>query len=194
MMWLLSLLGAGGLVAGLVFVPGAFPAVIAALSALLGLIRRNPWQCAVVVLCALSLWFLHGRSDARDELAAIHAAQKSAATAQVTVNHEPARKSGAIARTSDDEAPAYYASVSRAAADHAVRVPSGHSISRPDLPGADRSEQGVHGPSPAADLVCRPEADDAQIVTAAGRAAKMHQESLDLIASGVAVPSTEELR
>lgn len=162
--------------------------------ALFGFVGRYPWQSATIAALCLAAWALHARNDARDELAAIHTAQKANTTAQVTVNHEPARKSGAIARTSDDEAPAYYASVSRAAADHAVRLPNPHPVSGPDLPRTDRAEQGVHRPVEPAALVCRPEVEDAQLIAAAARAAEMYQESLDLIASGAAVPSTEGLR
>lgn len=147
----------------------------------------HPREVIIIALCALSLWFLHGRQDARQELADIRAAQKVAGQAQVAVNHEPARKSEEIARTSNAEAPAYYDSVRRAAAANSVRRTC--PVSGPDLPRADSAEQGVHGPDAAAELVCRPAVEDSQIVTAAARGAEMRQEGLDLIALGVAVPS-----
>ncbi len=158
-----------------------------AAGAALGWIVRWPWQFALIAALLVCGWLWHGRNEARDELAAIHAAQKQATAAQAAVNHEPARKSQAIAEKSDAEAPAYYADVRRAAADNSVRVRDPRPISGPDLPGADRSEPGIHGPDPAADLVCRPEVEDGQLVNAASRAAEMHQEALDLIDAGVAV-------
>jgi hypothetical protein len=160
-----------------------------AASAAFGWIRTNPLLALVIGLGCLSAWLWHGWDKADQRIAQIEAAQKGAASAQVAANHVPAAKSQAIAEKSNAEAPAYYDGVRRAAADHAIRVPSGNSISRPDLPGTDSAEQGIHGPAGSPDLVCRPGPDDSQLVTAAGRAAKMHQEALDLIAAGVAVPT-----
>lgn len=57
-----------------------------AISALFGFIREYPWQFACIALCCLSLWFLHGRSSARDELADRIAAEKAATGAQRRVN------------------------------------------------------------------------------------------------------------
>lgn len=58
MTWLLSALGIGGVGAALFFIPGLLPRAIEAAGALLGVVRRNPWQCAVLALvlaCGL-LW------------------------------------------------------------------------------------------------------------------------------------------
>lgn len=79
--WLISLLGLGGIGAALFFIPGAIPAVVGALSALLSLIRRNPWQCALIagLLVCGRLW--HGKAKAIDQRdAAI--AQKAAQIAE----------------------------------------------------------------------------------------------------------------
>lgn len=84
MTWLLSLLGVGGIAAALIFIPGALPAAIQALGALIGAIRRNPWQFAVLALLCLSAWFWHGkRSETRRADAWHHAwqAQKNASDA-----------------------------------------------------------------------------------------------------------------
>ena len=160
-----------------------------AATAALGLVTRYPLQCALIAALCLSAWLWRGKHHAQAELAAIHAAQKTAGAAQAAVNHEPARVSGIIASNSDAQAPAYYDAVRRAAADHAVSL-RGKGLSCPArLPGADSAVEGVHGPDTLADVVPLAQGDYDQLVYAAARAAQMHAESLELIAAGVAVAS-----
>lgn len=102
----------------------------------------------------------------------------------------PSSDSSAAARRSDAQAPAYYASVAGAAAAHAGVVRGtcpASSVGNANLPGPDPVTPVNDGPAGAAVMVSRPKADDDLIVAAAGRAAKMHQDALDLIAAGDAV-------
>lgn len=57
-----------------------------AATALFGVVARYPWQAALIAALCLAGWFLHGRTDARSELAAIKAAQEQAHGAQKRVN------------------------------------------------------------------------------------------------------------
>lgn len=157
------------------------------------LARRYPWQAAVIALLALFAWTLHGkhrveqeRDQARHEIAAMVEASKQAKAAQIAVNHEPAKQAQAIAEKSNAESPAYYRSVMSAGDANRVH---GESIcsQHTDLPGTNPPVEGVHGPDPAAEMVSRPKSEDDQLIYAAGRAAEMHQEALDLIARGAAV-------
>lgn len=144
---------------------------------------------AVLLALALTWGYIERHNAAKWKRVAdsTFAAQKSAGEAQSAVNHAPAERSAAIARKSNDEAPAYYTAVQRAASAHAVRLrPEACAASHSDMPRADTPVEGVHGSAPAAPLVCRPFVEDNQIVGAAARAAEMHQEALDLIAEGVA--------
>lgn len=155
--------------------------------------RRHPVEALLIASLAGNVWLWRSKAACEDAARAIPAATARATAAQAAVNHEPARVSGAIARESNATAPAYYAGVRRAAAAHAVRVPRpARPVGPADLPGTDPVEPGVHGPDAAADLVCRPAADDGQILDAAARGAKMRQEGLDLIAAGAAVAETDQ--
>ena len=158
-------------------------------------LRANPWRAVALIallLAAYERWqHVHWRNFGQSVIAAQH----KAAADQTAVNHEPARKSAAIAEKSDAEAPAYYRAVHAAADAHSVRLrtPAGP-LSTPDLPRADRAEPSLHGPAidpgqPSAELVCRPTVEDRWLVGAAARAAEMHQEALDLISEGVAIPA-----
>ncbi len=142
----------------------------------------------LAVLLGLQTWRLE---SARQTIANTRAAQHQAAADQSAVNHQPAQASAAIARQSDAEAPAYYRAVAGAADAHRVRSPA-CPVGGADLPGTDRPSPIDDGPASAPDLVSRPRAEDDQIVHAAARAAQMHQDALDLIAAGVAVPSPAE--
>jgi hypothetical protein len=145
-----------------------------------------------LAVSAAGNWLLWQRGDRyRDRLAAVAKVQHQAGQDQATVNHEPARKSAEIARQSDAQAPAYYADVRRAADSHRVRGPACPPVAA-DMPGTDRAAP-VDDRSPAvADMVSRPRAEDDLIVAAAGRAAQMHADALDLIATGAAVPSDQQ--
>lgn len=128
-------------------------------------------------------------SNANAQIATMKEASRKAEAEQIAINQAPAANAAAIAGKSEHEAPAYYAAARSTADAHAVRVrdPSGVGTSAPaDLPRTDRAVEGVHGPAGPAGLVCRPEVDDRQLVTAAARAAQMHQEAIDLISAGAA--------
>jgi hypothetical protein len=123
-------------------------------------------------------------------IAELPAAQKQAGIDQAAVNQAPAQIAAAIAKGSNHDAPAYYDRVRSAADAAATRVQCPTATGQPgraDLPQPDPAQPGLHGPDPAAELVCRPAVEDGQLVAAAARAAEMHQQALDLIAAGVAV-------
>jgi hypothetical protein len=143
---------------------------------------------ALALSIALNLWLWHRSSRCTAQVRQNHTAQAGATAAQIQANQQPARISAAIARQSDAQAPAYYAAVRSAAAAHTVVMqPRTCPVGPADLPGPDPAVTGLHGPAPASDLVSRPKADDDLIIAAAARGAQMHQEALDLIASGAAV-------
>jgi hypothetical protein len=125
-------------------------------------------------------------------IAKMEGASKQAGIAQAAVNRAPATIAAAIAKGSDHEAPAYYDRVGRAADAAAVRLqcPADRGgAGGADLPQPDPAQPGLHRPDSTAELVCRPAVEDRQLVAAAARAAEMHQQALDLIAAGVAVPA-----
>lgn len=100
-MWLL---GIGGIGAALFLIPGALPAVINGLSALLGLIRRNPWPAAVIALCVLSVVLWRSAEHARDQRDTWHRAydlrvklEAQAARDQIAANKAHTALSGAKA-------------------------------------------------------------------------------------------------
>lgn len=108
MTWLLSLLGIGGLgAAALFFIPGLLPRAIEAAGALLGVVRRNPWQAALIVAVLALGWTWHGKSKAigqRDAARAQVALWKDAnAKATAWAKAEAARKDQ-LAETAKDNA------------------------------------------------------------------------------------------
>ena len=62
MTWLLGLLGLGGGIAALVFVPGLLGRALVLLKGLLGLITAYPWQTACAVLLGVTVWCWQGWS------------------------------------------------------------------------------------------------------------------------------------
>lgn len=64
----------------------AWTAIKNGAGAAFGWIARWPWQTACAALLLASLWFLHGRTDARAELARHIAAEKAATGAQKRIN------------------------------------------------------------------------------------------------------------
>lgn len=193
--WLLSLAGLGGIAAALAFIPGALPLALRWGKAAIDLVRNHPWQAAFLLALLWGAYERHQHIGWRDFGQSVIAAQHKAAADQIAVNHEPVRKSAAIAEESDAKAPAYYRSVHAAADAHAVRLRApARPVGIADLPGTDRPEPSLHGPAvdagqPGADLVCRSAVEDHWLIGAAARAAEMHQEALDLISEGVAVAS-----
>lgn len=148
-------------------------------------IAAHPWPFIVAALLGLSWALLQRGNRYRDDLVATLEAQQQAEQAQIAANREPARKSEEIARKSNDQAPAYHAAVRRAA-DAAIVRAKACPVGAPDLPGADQALEGLHGPYSTSDLVSVAKPDYDQLTYAAGRAAQMHQEALDLIAGGAA--------
>lgn len=146
------------------------------------------WREAAMILMALLSWHQRAQIAACHVFRAeVRAASKQAAAAQQAVNHAPAAASQAIARKSDAQAPAYYRAAHAAADAHRVRADG---AGRPDTAGvlgADHAAQVDDRPAAAAELVCRPKADDDLIVDAAARAAQMHVDAEALIAAGAAV-------
>ena len=144
----------------------------------------------VAFLLALSLtgniWLLERGNRYRDKLASIRPAQAKATAAQVAVNHQPAAISAAIAKVSDAQAPAYYRSVSDAADLHRLRANPACGASPAGLSGADHPAALDDRSAGSPELVSRPKTDDDLLIAAAARAAKMHQDALDLIAKGAA--------
>ena len=62
MMWLLGALGIGGISAALFLVPGLAANALKALGVALGVVRDNPWQCAVGALLLACGWLWRGWS------------------------------------------------------------------------------------------------------------------------------------
>ncbi len=151
------------------------------------------WREVLIAVLALLVWHKDARLAACNAFRAdVKAAAPKAAAAQAAVNHRPAAISQVIAETSDAQAPAYYRAVHAAADAHAVRMrpaPSCRGAGGTDLPGTDPAAQSVHGSDATADLVCRPRAEDDQLVAAAGRAAEMRAIAQGWLISGIAVPA-----
>lgn len=90
MTWLLSIVGIGGIGAALFLIPGAAENALRALGAALGVIRDNPWQCAVLALLLAcgGIWHVKGgqveranrRADVQAALVAKWKAANEAAT------------------------------------------------------------------------------------------------------------------
>ena len=149
------------------------------------------WREVLIAVLLLAIWHQHGQLAACHTFRAdVKAAAPKAAAAQADANHRPAAISQAIAETSDAQAPAYYRAVHAAAAANRMRpAPSCRGPGGADLPGADPTAESVHGPDAAPDLVCRPRAEDDQLVAAAGRAAEMRAIAQGWLISGIAVPA-----
>ncbi|WP_428331979.1 hypothetical protein [Novosphingobium sp.] len=163
-------------------------------SAMLGWVGRNPVVAGLFgALLALALCVhiigVKDRTIARLTAQAVSfkAAQKVATDNQIHINQLPAITSAAIARQSDDQAPVYYADVRSAVAAHDIVRPAACPVGNANLPRPDPAAPVNDGPTDSASVVSRPKADDDLIVAAAGRAAQMHQDALDLIAAGDAV-------
>lgn len=111
---------------------------------LLGWIGRNPWPAACLILLLASLWLLHGRNEARDELAQRIAAEKSAAGAQKRVNdaakvHYERKADEADLAHADMVAEAFDATAAfvarnRLQQDRTCKAPAAASDSGPELP------------------------------------------------------------
>lgn len=160
-------------------------------SALITWAGKNPWPALAALLLVGNViqLVIHKRDLA--QAAAIALAQKGATAAQIKVNQVPAIISAAIARQSDAQAPAYYASVAAAADAHRGVVRAAPCpVSAAGVPGPDPVTPFDDRPAPTPELVSRSKVEDDLIIAAAGRAAQMHQDALDLIADGAAVLDT----
>ena len=150
------------------------------------------WRGILIGVVSLLAWHWHSRLiDVHAEFDAFQrkteAQSKQAETNQAAVNHVPAILSKVIAEKSNDQAPAYYDAVHVAA--ERMRKDGPRCPIAASVPGTDSAPEVIHGPDPAADMVSRPRAEDDLIVNAAGRAAQMHADALELIANGAAVAS-----
>jgi len=171
------------------FWPVVRDAVAAAWRWLLGDLWRLACALALIALAVMTAQTAHQRhraDKAEAALALVKPAQAAATAAQIAVNHQPAAISAAIAEQSDAQAPAYYRSVSAAADLHSLHIKDPRSASPASLPGADNPPALDDRPAAPAELVCRPTAEDGQIVNAAARAAQMHADAQELIRAGVA--------
>lgn len=164
-----------------------------AVRALLDLARTHPWQAALIVAlvaCGWQTWRLstckQSLQVARAEIAAIRDAQNKAAKDQSAVNHEPARRSAAIAEVSNATAPVYLDAVRRAGSDR-VRVSARCPTSAADMPGTDRPASGDDGDASASGMVSVAADDWDKLVAATGQAAMCVRAGQALIAAGVAV-------
>ena len=155
--------------------------------------RENFLTLLVIILIGTSWGYRSYALDYKDKLNKIELAQKKAKEAQIAANKAPVIKSITIAENSNAQAPAYYNSVSNAARFASVQ-PEKVQPCPASVPGANTPIQSVHGPDPTPslvptpDLICRPKADDDKLIYASGRAAQMHQETLDVIDQGVVLP------
>ena len=180
-------------------------------------VRANIWRALALALGGIALALLvqvHGlpiigggllvdldrmtrlrmaeRDSHRTTKANFRAAQATASAAQAAVNRQPAQTSAIIARISDATAPAYYDTVRRAGAD---RVRPGGSAAQcagcaADLPGTDRAARSDVEDAQAAGMVSVATGDWTDILAAAGQGAMCARAGQELIARGVAVPST----
>ena len=147
----------------------------------------------LVLSLALAFTYRSAAMGLKAEIDKIELAQKKAKEAQIAANKVTVIKSITIAENSNAQAPAYYNSVSNAARSASVR-PEKVQPCPASVPGANTPIQSVHRPDPTPslvptpDLICRPKADDDKLIYASGRAAQMHQETLDLIDQGVVLP------
>ncbi|OYW51156.1 MAG: hypothetical protein B7Y36_18945 [Novosphingobium sp. 28-62-57] len=132
------------------------------------------------------------RNSHRTTKANVRTAQASARAAQAAANRQPAQTSAIIARISDATAPAYYDAVRRAGADR-VR-PGGKAAEcaggAADLPRTDHpARSDVERPETTA-MVSVATGDWTDILAAAGQGAMCARAGQELIARGVAVPSS----
>lgn len=152
------------------------------------------WAAIAILALAYAAWQFRRAEDWAGRFRQLESDTKTASAKatqqQAAVNHHPAAVSAALAEASNAQAPAYYRHALDIADLHRVRVqaPQG-SAGRADLSGADHAAPIDDRPAPAADLVCRPEADDKLLVGAAARAAQMQADAQALIAAGAAVKS-----
>lgn len=181
MIWLAKLLGLWGWLK---------QAAVSAFKWALG----HPWQAALIV-AVCGLFWQHRAIGERDAtiaqqtalIAEMQAKAKAARANQEAVNHAPVIITKAIAEKSNAEAPAYYRRVADVA--NANRVQGSCKPGIASLRGADSPTQEHDGPVAPAEMVARPREDDDLIIAAAARAAKMHQDALEMIEAGVAVKS-----
>lgn len=131
-----------------------------------------------------------GRLSALARVDAIHHASVAAREAQEAINHEPARKSAAIAEKSDAETPAYLGDVRRAADAYRVR-PEAHCASPANLPGDDPASPVDDRSRPTPGMVAVSRADFDLLTGNSGRLAKVQQDAAALIAAGVAMPAND---
>jgi len=96
------------------FFSGLLKRALEALTALLGIIGRHPWQCAVIALLALSAWLWRGKGNALDERDAARAetaalvvtyrkAQAEAEAAQIAANIATEAHTARLARKADND-------------------------------------------------------------------------------------------
>lgn len=151
------------------------------------------WAAIAILALTYAAWQFRRADEWADKFrqleASTRAASAKAAKDQAVVNHQPAAISAAIAEQSNAQAPAYYRSVIAAADLHRMQPTCPRGAVAADLSGADHAAPIDDRPAPAADLVCRPEADDKLLVGAAARAAQMQADAQALIAAGAAVKS-----
>lgn len=169
-----------------------------ALRALWNLALHHPWQAGLIVAlvsCGWQTWRLSTVERklivARAQIASIRNAQKQAAKDQATVNHEPARRSAAIAEVSNATAPVYLDAVRRASGDR-VRKPVGCPTSAADMPRADSAAVGDDQDAGFARMVSVAAEDWDKLVAASGQAAMCVRAGQALIESGVAVASVDD--
>jgi hypothetical protein len=147
-----------------------------AATALFGLIARWPWQTALIASLCLSLWFLHGRQDARHELAEVIAAQKAAAGAQKRVNDAAQAHYERKANEADTRHDALVADVrtdtDRFIANRRVR-PQDRTCQAPASPSSD--DPGVHDEVSANPVVAVSEPDVRACADAAAYAVSAYQ-------------------
>ncbi len=151
----------------------------------LAFLAKYPWQAATLAAVLVACWFYSGWASTRHKFeefkAATIVAAKQAEVRQAAVNHEPARKSAALAEKSNAEAPLYYQRVADASR---VQNPPRRTCPTP-VPGTTPPVEGVHGPDPDTTLV--PTTEYNQLVYATARGLEMQAEAEQLIVLGVAV-------
>lgn len=153
------------------------------------LFMRHPVECALAIALLLC-WGLYARGNRyRDDLTATLAAQQAATQAQVAVNHEPARKSAAVAEKSYVDSKVYYEQGRRAGLAYADahRVRNSCAPRAADLPRTDSPAPVDDGPGENPDLVALTREDFDTLTGNSLRLAKVQQDASELIEQGVAV-------
>ena len=197
--WLLGALGIGGFGAALIFIPGFAANALRALGAALDVVRRSPWQCAVLALVLASAWLWRGwdRADGRTAAALEQVAKWKAANEAATqwaLAEKRAKETAAndIKDNANDRRKDAQTAGARAGADYrranqCVRVtPAEGGGLNPDLPRPDSVAGQSARPEPDAELVAVRTPDFNTCTSAVIDLGNARDWAADMVAKGLA--------